>query len=168
MTLKNSVSCAPCPTATYNFDCLGYFVHCDLVCRTYSVPWPCPHLVCLAFPVFDWIALRVEVSYASLVFCQRSRVFWSDYHRRKAVFEFLNNCFIWQVSAGTLDSAKEILAELIEKCNTPVTDTNDPTIKLVQQKVFPSLCQHLIRDIVSPNETLRKQVKCKTSIVAIT
>lgn len=66
------------------------------------------------------------------------------------------------MSAGTLDNAKDILINLIKQCNTPVENKD---IKVVQLKIFPTLSQHLIREIVSPNETVRKQVFKQCSYV---
>ena len=36
----------------------------------------------------------------------------------------------------------------------------DPNIAAVREKVLPSVTQHLVKEIVSPNQTIRQQVCC--------
>ncbi|XP_048580263.1 transformation/transcription domain-associated protein isoform X2 [Nematostella vectensis] len=71
-----------------------------------------------------------------------------------------------EVSAGTVDNAKEILVDLLKLCNTPASNSNIPDLETVQQRVFPTLCQHLIREIVSPNETVRLQAQRSMAVLA--
>lgn len=60
-----------------------------------------------------------------------------------------------QVSSGTVETAKEILVDLLKKCNC---ELKDPELTKVQTKVFPLVVQQMVREVVSPNHTVRSQV----------
>ena len=61
----------------------------------------------------------------------------------------------FQVSSGTVDIAKSILVDLLKKCNC---DLKDEELTKIQAKVFPLVVQHMVREVVSPNHTVRAQV----------
>ena len=62
---------------------------------------------------------------------------------------------MFKVSYGTVEAAKEILVDLLKKCNC---ELQDPELTAIQTKVFPSVVQHMVREVVSPNHTVRAQV----------
>ena len=62
---------------------------------------------------------------------------------------------MFKVSYGTVEAAKEILVYLLKKCNC---EMQDPELTATQTKVFPSVVQHMVREVVSPNHTVRAQV----------
>ncbi|KAJ7354745.1 hypothetical protein OS493_030522 [Desmophyllum pertusum] len=70
-----------------------------------------------------------------------------------------------EVSAGTVDSAKQTLESLLKQCNEPQAG-EEPNIASVREKVLPSVTQHLVREIVSPNQTIRQQAQCSVSVLA--
>jgi len=61
-----------------------------------------------------------------------------------------------EVSYGTVEAAKEILVDLLKKCNC---ELQDPELTAIQTKVFPSVVQHMVREVVSPNHTVRAQAR---------
>ncbi|XP_078376381.1 transformation/transcription domain-associated protein-like isoform X4 [Oculina patagonica] len=79
-------------------------------------------------------------------------------------------CFVMmdltnEVSAGTVDSAKQTLEALLKQCNEPQAG-EEPNIASVRERVLPSVTQHLVREIVSPNQTIRQQAQCSVSVLA--
>ena len=62
---------------------------------------------------------------------------------------------LFKVSYGTVEAAKEILVGLLKKCNR---EMKSPELTNVQTKVFPLVVQHMVREVVSPNHTVREQV----------
>ena len=61
------------------------------------------------------------------------------------------------MSYGTVEAAKEILVTLLKKCNCELQDSE---LTKIQTKVFPLVVQHMVREVVSPNQTVRAQVGC--------
>lgn len=43
----------------------------------------------------------------------------------------------------------------------------EPHIKRVREKVLPTVTQHLVREIVSPNQTIRQQVWIMTTLIVM-
>ncbi|XP_068742186.1 transformation/transcription domain-associated protein-like isoform X1 [Montipora capricornis] len=79
-------------------------------------------------------------------------------------------CFVMmdltsEVSAGTVDSAKQTLEALLRLCNVAKAD-EEPHVKTVREKVLPTVTQNLVREIVSPNQTVRKQAQHCVSVLA--
>ncbi|CAH3023319.1 unnamed protein product [Porites evermanni] len=79
-------------------------------------------------------------------------------------------CFVMmdltnEVSAGTVDSAKRTLEALLRQCNEPQTG-EESHIKAVRERALPTVTQHLVREIVSPNQTIRQQAQRSVSVLA--
>ena len=66
---------------------------------------------------------------------------------------------ILQVSSGTLDRARSLMRRILELCNTPLEQGSE-AMKLVQQRSFHSVARHLVKEVISSNENVRKQVSC--------
>ncbi|XP_074624680.1 transformation/transcription domain-associated protein-like isoform X2 [Acropora palmata] len=98
---------------------------------------------------------------------KRMPVQWVIEHQ----LNFINAlCFVMmdltnEVSSGTVDSAKQTLEALLRQCNV-AQPHEEPHVKSVREKVLPTVTQHLVRQIVSPNETTRKQAQHCVSVLA--
>ncbi|KAK2564815.1 Transformation/transcription domain-associated protein [Acropora cervicornis] len=98
---------------------------------------------------------------------KRMPVQWVIEHQ----LNFINAlCFVMmdltnEVSSGTVDSAKQTLEALLRQCNV-AQPHEEPHVKSVREKVLPTVTQHLVREIVSPNETTRKQAQHCVSVLA--
>ena len=62
-----------------------------------------------------------------------------------------------QVSSGTLDRARNLMKRILELCNTPLEQGSE-AMKMVQQRSFHSVTRHLVKEVISSNENVRKQV----------
>ncbi|XP_028408078.1 transformation/transcription domain-associated protein-like isoform X2 [Dendronephthya gigantea] len=69
-----------------------------------------------------------------------------------------------EVSAGTVDSAKETLEKLIRQCNKK--DEKDEEIIAVQKRCCPTLLQHLVREVISSNDVVREQAQCSLNVLS--
>lgn len=98
---------------------------------------------------------------------QKMPVQWIIEHQ----LNFINAlCFVMmdltnEVSAGTVDRAKQTLEALLKQCNAPKAG-EDKNIATVREKVLPSVTQHLVKEIVSPNQTIRQQAQHSVSVLA--
>lgn len=61
------------------------------------------------------------------------------------------------MSSGAVESAKTILEELLRKCNKR-RDEADPGAPSREQ-YFSVVVQNMVREVVSPNHTVREQVR---------
>ena len=57
------------------------------------------------------------------------------------------------MSSGAVESAKRILEQLLRKCNE-VKEENTST----REQYFSIVVQNMVREVVSPNHTVREQV----------
>ena len=57
------------------------------------------------------------------------------------------------MSSGAVESAKRILEELLRKCNGQSIKAGS-----LQDQCFPIVVQNMVREVVSPNHTVREQV----------
>ena len=64
---------------------------------------------------------------------------------------------ILQVSSGALDRACSLMKRILELCNTPLEQGSE-AMKVVQQRSFHSVARHLVKEVISSNENVRKQV----------
>lgn len=64
---------------------------------------------------------------------------------------------ILQVSSGALDRACSLMKRILELCNTPLEQGSE-AMKAVQQRSFHSVARHLVKEVISSNENVRKQV----------
>ncbi|XP_046847243.1 transformation/transcription domain-associated protein-like isoform X2 [Xenia sp. Carnegie-2017] len=69
-----------------------------------------------------------------------------------------------EVSAGTVDSAKETLEKLVRQCNA--RDEKDEEIIATQKKCALALLQHLVREVVSANTVVREQAQSMLSVLS--
>ena len=58
-----------------------------------------------------------------------------------------------QISSGAVESAKSILAELLRKCNSADVEST-----ALRERYFSIVIQNMVREVVSPNHTVREQV----------
>lgn len=70
---------------------------------------------------------------------------------------FSSACHVPQVSSGTLDRARNLMKRILELCNTPLEQGSE-AMKMVQQRSFHSVTRHLVKEVISSNENVRKQV----------
>ena len=70
---------------------------------------------------------------------------------------FFSVCHVPQVSSGTLDRARNLMKRILELCNTPLEQGSE-AMKMVQQRSFHSVTRHLVKEVISSNENVRKQV----------
>eukprot|EP00794_Sanderia_malayensis_P003406 gene3406-3896_t len=68
-----------------------------------------------------------------------------------------------EVSSGTVDAAKTTLVELLTKCNN---NTDDEELLKIRAKVFPLVVQHMVREVVSPNHTVRAQARNALNVLS--
>lgn len=59
-----------------------------------------------------------------------------------------------EVSSGAVESAKRILEDLLRKCNAPDTDNS-----VSREQYFSIVVQNMVREVVSPNHTVREQAR---------
>jgi len=62
-----------------------------------------------------------------------------------------------EVSSGTVERAKEYIDKLLLLCNSPITD-GGAELAATQEKATFAVCRHLVKEVISPNEHVRKQV----------
>jgi len=75
-----------------------------------------------------------------------------------------------KVSSGTVGVAKKNLRKLLELCNTPLKEEEKKTMASVQEKSFHMVSRHLVKEVISPNENVRKEVgrgSCGRSITRL-
>ena len=66
------------------------------------------------------------------------------------------------MSSGALDMAKSNLETLLKISATPPSAAEaekNPRLKMVQQKAFHDVTRELVRELTSPNQTVREQVR---------
>ena len=63
-----------------------------------------------------------------------------------------------EVSSGTVTAAKKLLRRLLELCNSPLKEEDKPALGVVQEKSFHLVSRHLVKEVISPNENVRKEV----------
>ncbi|KAL5497639.1 hypothetical protein EMCRGX_G014148 [Ephydatia muelleri] len=61
-----------------------------------------------------------------------------------------------EVSSGTVTLAKELTDKLLTLCNTPLGQ-DKVALSGVQEKSFHAVARHLVKEVISPNENVRKQ-----------
>ena len=66
-----------------------------------------------------------------------------------------------EVSSGTVTQAKELMEKLLTMCNTPLVegDAKMAALSGAQDKSFLLVSRHLVKEVISPNENVRKQVR---------
>ncbi len=67
-----------------------------------------------------------------------------------------------EVSSGTMDRTKEYMDKLLSLCNSQLP-TEEAELTSVQEKATFAVCRHLVKEVISPNEHVRKQVKRRGS-----
>ena len=69
--------------------------------------------------------------------------------------------FSLQVSSGALNMAKSNVDLVLKLCATPPTgaDAENPKLAVAQQKAFHDVTRELVREVTSPNQTVREQVR---------
>ena len=65
-----------------------------------------------------------------------------------------------EVSSGTVARAKEHMNKLLSLCNSPLQDEDKASLASVQEKASFAVSRHLVKEVISPNEHVRKQVTC--------
>ncbi|EDV27262.1 uncharacterized protein TRIADDRAFT_23101 [Trichoplax adhaerens] len=71
---------------------------------------------------------------------------------------FLMMDLSYEVSSGTIDVAKKTLEDLLRLCNKPINnEVNLHDLSAIQKKHFHLVCQRFIREVISPNQTVREQ-----------
>ena len=63
-----------------------------------------------------------------------------------------------EVSSGTVTVAKKLLRKLLELCNSPLKEEDKAVLGGVQEKSFHLVSRHLVKEVISPNENVRKEV----------
>ena len=63
-----------------------------------------------------------------------------------------------EVSSGTVTMAKKLLKKLLELCNAPLKGEELANLGSVQEKSFHLVSRHLVKEVISPNENVRKEV----------
>lgn len=63
-----------------------------------------------------------------------------------------------EVSSGTVTTAKKLLKRLLELCNTPLKGEELASLGAAQEKSFHLVSRHLVKEVISPNENVRKEV----------
>ena len=63
-----------------------------------------------------------------------------------------------EVSSGTVTYAKKHLRKLLELCNSPLKEEDKVTLGAIQEKSFHLVSRHLVKEVISPNENVRKEV----------
>ena len=61
-----------------------------------------------------------------------------------------------EVSSGTVSMAQELTDKLLTLCNTPLGQDKG-ALSGVQEKSFHAVARHLVKEVISPNENVRKQ-----------
>ena len=59
--------------------------------------------------------------------------------------------------------AKELMDKLLTLCNTPLGQDKQ-LLSAVQEKSFHAVARHLVKEVISPNENVRKQVRVRRSL----
>ena len=67
-----------------------------------------------------------------------------------------------KVSSGAVESAKKILSNLLRKCNSP-TDTENSVLR---ERYFSIVVQNMVREVVSPNHTVREQARKSLEVLS--
>ena len=63
-----------------------------------------------------------------------------------------------QVSSGTVAIAKKNLRKLLVICNSPLREEDKKSFGPLQEKSFHMVSRHLVKEVISPNENVRKEV----------
>ena len=63
-----------------------------------------------------------------------------------------------EVTLGTITASKKLLWRLLELCNSPLKEEDRPALGMVQEKLFHLVSRHLVKEVISPNENVRKEV----------
>ncbi len=64
-----------------------------------------------------------------------------------------------EVSSGTVTVAKKLLRKLLEVCNAPLREEQQGAkLGAAQEKAFHLVSRHLVKEVISPNENVRKEV----------
>ena len=63
-----------------------------------------------------------------------------------------------EVSSGTVTYAKKNLKKLLELCNSPLKEEDKTALGSLQEKSFHLVSRHLVKEVISPNENVRKEV----------
>jgi len=63
-----------------------------------------------------------------------------------------------EVSSGTVTMAKKLLKKLLELCNSPLKEEDKASLGTLQEKSFHLVSRHLVKEVISPNENVRKEV----------
>lgn len=63
------------------------------------------------------------------------------------------------MSNGTIDRAKGNLEEMVRRCAVLVDPNTDPELAAVQKKALLEVTYELTRQVTSPNDYLREEVK---------
>ncbi len=63
-----------------------------------------------------------------------------------------------EVSSGTVTVAKKLLRKLLKLCNSPLKEEDKASLAVVQEKSFHLVSRHLVKEVISPNENVRKEV----------
>ncbi|XP_065666832.1 transformation/transcription domain-associated protein isoform X3 [Hydra vulgaris] len=66
-----------------------------------------------------------------------------------------------EVSSGAVESAKRILEELLRKCNGQSLKVGS-----LQDQYFPIVVQNMVREVVSPNHTVREQARHSLQVLS--
>ena len=65
-----------------------------------------------------------------------------------------------EVSSGTMARAKDYMNKLLSLCNSPIKDEDKAALGGLQEKASFAVSRHLVKEVISPNEHVRKQVSC--------
>ncbi|XP_065834052.1 transformation/transcription domain-associated protein-like isoform X2 [Oscarella lobularis] len=69
-----------------------------------------------------------------------------------------------EVSSGTVDMARQLLEDLLRKCNPPIE--NDEETKSVQLLAFGQVTQRLVKEMVAQNKIVRKEAYHLLSVLS--
>lgn len=112
------------------------------LCIVRNFTFPSGSFSLLAFSMYNYLAKKV------FPFCA---------HFGYEIAAFSSAFYIPQVSSGTLDRARNLMKRILELCNTPLEQGSE-AMKMVQQRSFHSVTRHLVKEVISSNENVRKQV----------
>lgn len=63
-----------------------------------------------------------------------------------------------EVSSGTVTNAKKLLKKLLELCSSPLREEDRASLGAIQEKSFLQVSRHFVKEVISPNESVRKEV----------
>ncbi|XP_019851030.1 PREDICTED: transformation/transcription domain-associated protein [Amphimedon queenslandica] len=62
-----------------------------------------------------------------------------------------------EVSSGTVIQAQELIDKMLKLCNSTLSEENKANLEPAQSKSFSAVTRHIVKEIITPNEAVRKQ-----------